>query len=176
VSWNRLDFFIVNVALPSMQESLRMSAGAVEWVVAGYGLTFAVFLVTAGRLGDQLGRRRVFSLGLGAVRAHLGGVRCGPESDAHQRWLQRPGGAPLLDVALFRIRTLTVGLLCQLTFFSGMVSFVLVLALYLQRARGLSALGAGMVFTILAAATSLPPCAPRDSPSGTAAASSRPAP
>src|SRR5262249_48381426 len=36
------------------------------WAVAGYGLTFAVFLIGAGRLGDQIGRRRMFSVGLGA--------------------------------------------------------------------------------------------------------------
>ena len=59
-----LDFFIVNVALPSMQADLHAGSGAIEWVVAGYGLTSAVFLITAARLGDQFGRRRMFSLGL----------------------------------------------------------------------------------------------------------------
>jgi len=59
-----LDFFIVNVALPSMQSRLHTGAGTVEWVVAGYGLTFSAFLITAGRLGDRIGRRRVFGLGL----------------------------------------------------------------------------------------------------------------
>ncbi len=56
-----LDFFIVNVALPAVQADLGASAGALEWVVAGYGLTFAVLLITAGRLGDRYGRRRLFS-------------------------------------------------------------------------------------------------------------------
>src|SRR5579862_3011914 len=60
-----LDFFIVNVALPSMQSELHAGSGAVEWVVAGYSLTAAVFLISAGRLGDQIGRRRAFCLGLG---------------------------------------------------------------------------------------------------------------
>jgi MFS family permease len=59
-----LDFFIVNVALPSMQSNLHASSGALIWVAAGYGLTSAVFLITAGRLGDLIGRRRVYSLGL----------------------------------------------------------------------------------------------------------------
>ena len=59
-----LDFFIVNVALPSMQAHLHASAGAIEWVVAGYGLTNAVFLITGARLGDRLGRVRVFTVGL----------------------------------------------------------------------------------------------------------------
>ena len=48
-----LDFFIVNVALPSMQAGLHASAGSVEWVVAGYSLTTAVFLITGSRLGDR---------------------------------------------------------------------------------------------------------------------------
>jgi MFS family permease len=52
-----LDFFIVNVAMPSIQADLHAGSGAIEWVVAGYGLTFATLLVTAGRLGDQFGRR-----------------------------------------------------------------------------------------------------------------------
>jgi EmrB/QacA subfamily drug resistance transporter len=59
-----LDFFIVNVALPSMQSRLHTGAGTVEWVVAGYGLTFSTFLITAGRLGDRIGRRRVFAIGM----------------------------------------------------------------------------------------------------------------
>src|SRR5262244_1491153 len=59
-----LDFFIVNVALPSMQLDLHASTSAIEWVVAGYGLTFATCLITAGRIGDQIGRRRAFSIGL----------------------------------------------------------------------------------------------------------------
>jgi EmrB/QacA subfamily drug resistance transporter len=59
-----LDFFIVNVALPSIQSGLHASATAIEWVVAGYGLTFAVFLIASGRLGDRVGRRRTFSWGL----------------------------------------------------------------------------------------------------------------
>jgi MFS family permease len=48
-----------------MQADLHATAGAVEWVVDGYGLTFAMLLITAGRLGDQVGRRRMFSIGLG---------------------------------------------------------------------------------------------------------------
>ena len=59
-----LDFFIVNVALPSIQQSLQAGENAVEWVVAGYGVSTAVLLVTGGRLGDQFGRRRVFALGM----------------------------------------------------------------------------------------------------------------
>src|SRR5215471_8390301 len=70
-----LDFFIVNVALPSMQVDLQASTSAIEWVVAGYGLTFATCLITAGRVGDQIGRRRTFSLGLGLFT--LTSLACG---------------------------------------------------------------------------------------------------
>jgi EmrB/QacA subfamily drug resistance transporter len=59
-----LDFFIVNVALPSMQTDLHATDSATEWFVAGYGLTFATGLITAGRLGDQFGHRRMFSVGV----------------------------------------------------------------------------------------------------------------
>src|SRR3954471_23635404 len=59
-----LDFFIVNVAMPAMQADLHAGNAALEWVVAGYGLTFGTLLITAGRLGDAHGRRRLFALGL----------------------------------------------------------------------------------------------------------------
>jgi predicted MFS family arabinose efflux permease len=69
-----------------------------------------------------------------------------------QRRLARRGGAPLIDPRLFAHRTFTAGLLAQLVFWCGQASFFLVLALYLQSGRGLSALHAGLVFTILAIA------------------------
>jgi EmrB/QacA subfamily drug resistance transporter len=59
-----LDFFVVDVALPSIQRDLGAGPGAIEWVVAGFGLTSASFLVCGGRLGDHYGRRRCFSIGL----------------------------------------------------------------------------------------------------------------
>src|ERR1700733_2668617 len=59
-----LDYFIVNVALPSIQSERRASDGALEWVVAGFACTSAIFVITAARLGDRYGRRRMFSLGL----------------------------------------------------------------------------------------------------------------
>ncbi|MGW7046560.1 MFS transporter [Streptomyces avermitilis] len=61
-----LDVTIVAVALPSMQRDLHASAASVQWVVSGYALAFALALVTAGRVGDALGRRRIFLLALGA--------------------------------------------------------------------------------------------------------------
>jgi EmrB/QacA subfamily drug resistance transporter len=299
-----LDFFIVNVALPSIQHDLHATASAVQWVVAGYGLAFAVLLVAAGRVGDRIGRRRLFVIGIalfvlasaacgaapsagvligarlvqgvaaalisptvlaligvlyagpdrpraisvygmvmgaGAVGgqiiggsliaadvAHLGwravflvnipvgllglvlARRYVPESRAEhparvdvaglalvtlsltvlvfpliegrqlgwpawslavlalspvlcwltwrqqrQTWVR--GGTPLVDPLLFDrslsgARGLQAGLLSQLLFWCTQASFYLVLALYLQQGRGLSALDAGLVFAVLAGA------------------------
>src|SRR6476469_6348796 len=103
-----LDFFIVNVAMPAMQSDLHAGTGAIEWVIAGYGLTFATFLITAGRLGDQLGRRRMFSAGLALFTvasaacglapspAVLVGARPAQPSGAvdHRRRLHRPRPRP----------------------------------------------------------------------------------
>jgi EmrB/QacA subfamily drug resistance transporter len=291
-----LDFFIVNVALPSMQHSLGAGASSVEWVVAGYALTSAVFLLAASRLADRIGRRRVFAtglalftlssaacgeagsalvlvlgrlaqgtgaamvmpsalaiigvqyrgerlpralaayglvMGLGAALgqlvgglllqldpaglqwrscflinvpaglAALGALRLVPESRgasaasldlpalalatlglttvvlplvegrqhgwppwtwasfasvplivlalrAQQRRRAAGGGTPLLAPALLRSRTLRTGLATQLAFWCGQASFFLVLALYLQDGRGMSALQSGLLFTVMA--------------------------
>ncbi|MGE5333804.1 MAG: MFS transporter [Nitrososphaerota archaeon] len=291
-----LDFFIVNVAIPSLQQELHANSGEVQLVVAGYGLALAAGLITSGRLGDLYGRRRMFVLGLalftltsaacglaptplslvivrvlqgvaaailspqvlaivgavytGADRTRaftvyglalgiaavggqlIGGVliqadvaglgwrscflinvpvgiaalvlapRLLPEALAkgsrtldligaglvtlalvavvmplilgrelgwplwswlslaaslplalafvsYQRWLLTRNRAPLLDLSLFGERSFTVGLAATLVFFAGMASFFLVLALYLQEGRGLTALVAGITFSAL---------------------------
>jgi EmrB/QacA subfamily drug resistance transporter len=59
-----LDNTVVNVALPAMQRSLHIGLSELEWVVTGYALTFAAFMLTGGKLADLLGRRLVFMLGL----------------------------------------------------------------------------------------------------------------
>jgi EmrB/QacA subfamily drug resistance transporter len=59
-----LDNTVVNVALPSIRSSLGMSLEGLEWVVAGYALTFAAFMLIGGKLADFLGRRMVFMIGL----------------------------------------------------------------------------------------------------------------
>src|SRR5262245_36247843 len=58
------DFFIVNVALPTIDQSLHASAPALELVVACYGTAYAALLVLSGRLGDRYGRHRLFLIGL----------------------------------------------------------------------------------------------------------------
>ena len=59
-----LDVTIVNVAVPSIEQGLGASPQAVQWVVSGYALTFGLTLVAGGRLGDVVGRRRMFIVGL----------------------------------------------------------------------------------------------------------------
>ncbi len=59
-----LDNTVVNVALPSIQDDLGASLSGLEWTVNAYTLTFAVLLVTGGRLGDIFGRRRMFLFGV----------------------------------------------------------------------------------------------------------------
>ena len=291
-----LDFFIVNVALPSMQRSLHASASDLEWTSAGYALATAVLLVASGRLGDRFGRRATFAAGLAvftigsaacglaptatalvagrvvqgvgaallatnvmsligvlyvgpertvALSAYaavmgvaaifgqlIGGallaldpagldwrsvflinlpigvagliaaIRLVPESRGEartldplgigmittglvalvlplvegrqlgwplwcwlclsvaplilgtfvvqQRRLSGRGGAPLLELGLFRQRAFAVGMLTQTVFWSGQASFFLILALYLQGGRGLSPIASGGVFVILA--------------------------
>src|SRR3712207_6572031 len=59
-----LDNTVTNVALPSIQRDFDASLAALQWTVNAYTLTFAVLLVTGGRLGDIFGRRRVFLAGV----------------------------------------------------------------------------------------------------------------
>lgn len=69
------DFFIVNVALPTMEHDLHASSALLELVVAGYATSYAVLLVLGGRLGDAFGRRRLFLSGMGAFT--LSSLLCG---------------------------------------------------------------------------------------------------
>src|SRR5271167_2686439 len=59
-----LDATIVNVALPSIQKDLGLSEDNLQWIVNAYTLVFGGFLLLGGRLGDLLGRKRVFLVGL----------------------------------------------------------------------------------------------------------------
>src|SRR5580692_923193 len=72
---NVLDTTIVNVALPSIQRDLHFSQGNLTWVVNAFLITMGSLLLLAGRLGDLLGRKRVFMLGLMVFTA--ASVACG---------------------------------------------------------------------------------------------------
>ncbi|WP_036725433.1 MFS transporter [Patulibacter minatonensis] len=74
-----LDFFIVNVALPSMQADLTAGSGALTVWVAGYAIALGAFLVLGARLGDRLGRRRMFLWGLATFT--LASAACGAAPD-----------------------------------------------------------------------------------------------
>jgi EmrB/QacA subfamily drug resistance transporter len=58
-----LDGSIVNVAAPTIRTDLRASASALQWIISGYALAFAIGLITGARLGDRYGRRRLFVAG-----------------------------------------------------------------------------------------------------------------
>ncbi len=59
-----LDITVVNVALPDIQQSLHSSFADLQWVIDAYALTLATFLLTAGVIGDMVGRRKVYALGV----------------------------------------------------------------------------------------------------------------
>jgi EmrB/QacA subfamily drug resistance transporter len=61
---NLVDISIVNVALPRMQESMGATSAQIEWVAAAYVLAFALGLLPFGRLGDRIGRKRMFLAGV----------------------------------------------------------------------------------------------------------------
>ncbi|HVY10366.1 MAG TPA: MFS transporter [Mycobacteriales bacterium] len=103
-----LDFFIVNVAMASMQRDLQAGPTAVEWVVAGYGLTFAVLLLAAGRLGDRYGRRLMFTAGIGLFTAASLGCGLAPNAEVlvDARFVQGAGAAMISPSVLALIGVL----------------------------------------------------------------------
>ncbi len=97
-----LDITVVNVALPDIQRALGASLSSLQWVVDAYSLTLAAFLLTAGSLGDRLGRRRVFSIGFGIFTgaSFLCGIAGDPTLLNLARGLQGVGGAAMFATSL----------------------------------------------------------------------------
>lgn len=97
-----LDITVVNVALPDIQRELDASLSSLQWVVDAYSLMLAALLLTAGSLGDRLGRRRVFSLGFGifTVASFLCGISGDPTLLNLARGLQGIGGAAMFATSL----------------------------------------------------------------------------
>jgi EmrB/QacA subfamily drug resistance transporter len=93
-----LDVSIVNVALPSIEHDMVVPAATAQWVVSGYALTLGLTLVPAGRLGDALGRRRMFLIALAAfvVTSSLTGAAPTPELLIAARLLQGVAGGMLI--------------------------------------------------------------------------------
>ncbi len=97
-----LDITVVNVALPDIQRELHASLSSLQWVVDAYSLMLAACLLTAGSLGDRLGRRRVFSLGFGifTFASFLCGISGEPTLLNLARGLQGIGGAAMFATSL----------------------------------------------------------------------------
>jgi EmrB/QacA subfamily drug resistance transporter len=97
-----LDSTVVALALPSIRHDVGASAEGLQWVMNGYLLTIAVLVVTAGRLGDMFGRKRVFLAGM--VLFAVGSVVSGAAGDQVAlivgRVLQGAGAAPMLSLSL----------------------------------------------------------------------------
>jgi EmrB/QacA subfamily drug resistance transporter len=70
-----LDATVVNIALPTIGREFHTGVGALQWVMSGYTLTLAAFLLIGGSLGDRFGRRRVYSIGI--VWFALASAACG---------------------------------------------------------------------------------------------------
>ncbi len=85
-----LDSTIVNIAIPSIKANLAASYSAIQWIVAGYSLAFALLLVTGGRMGDVFGYKKLFLVGIGGftVASLLSGVAQDPAMLIAARVLQ----------------------------------------------------------------------------------------
>ena len=97
-----LDNTIVNVALPAIKSDLGIGTSELEWVVTAYALTFAVLLLTGGKLGDLYGRRLIFTIGLVVFTASS--LACGLSSTATEliaaRAVQGVGSALMMPATL----------------------------------------------------------------------------
>ena len=106
-----LDFFVVNVALPTIGRSLHAGTSALELVVSGYAVLFAVLLVLGGRLGDAFGRRRLFMSGVAGFTASS--FACGMAPSAWvlvgARAVQGATAAMMVPQVLATIQALTQG-------------------------------------------------------------------
>lgn len=97
-----LDNTIVNVALPAIQLDLGIDVSGLEWIVTGYALSFAVLMLTGGKLADMYGRRRIFVIGLSIFTASS--LACGLAGSAEMliaaRVVQGVGAALMMPATL----------------------------------------------------------------------------
>lgn len=106
-----LDFFIVNVAIPSLATDLRATPAGIEWVIAGYAIAIAGGLIVGARLGDLFGHRRLFMVGL--VVFTLASAACGAAATSGElvaaRIVQGAGAALMTPQVLSMIGHLYAG-------------------------------------------------------------------
>src|SRR5271168_3086286 len=103
-----LDFFIVNVAVPSITTGLGARAADVQLVISGYAVVYAVFLITGGRLGDIFGRKSTFLAGLAgfALASAFCGLAWSPLTLVLARLLQAFAAAAMAPQALASVHAL----------------------------------------------------------------------
>jgi len=97
-----LDSLVVITALPRMQRDLHVGLPTLQWTVNSYGIAFAAGIITAAALGDRLGRRRLFILGLALFTLALAAGALAPSAPAliAARAVQGLGGAAVLPLSL----------------------------------------------------------------------------
>jgi EmrB/QacA subfamily drug resistance transporter len=98
----QLDFFALNLALPKMATDLDTTTANLQWVISGYMLALAAFLIPGGRLGDILGRKRMLIAGLAIFGLSSLGAGLAPSAEVviAFRIVQGVGGAILLPLAI----------------------------------------------------------------------------
>ncbi len=101
-----LDSTIVNVAIPSIRTSLDASYSGIQWIIAGYQLAFALFLITGGRLGDIIGYKKMFLIGVAGftVASTLSGLATSTEMLIGARLLQGVMAALMVPQILSNIQ------------------------------------------------------------------------
>src|SRR5207245_7979110 len=97
-----LDNLVVTTAIPVIRKDLHAGISGLEWTVNAYTLTFAVLLLTGAALGDRLGRRRVFAVGIGIFTAASAAAALAPSIGALDaaRAVQGLGGAIVMPLSL----------------------------------------------------------------------------
>src|SRR5580704_17553840 len=103
-----LDFNVVNLALPAIRQDLAATSSEVQFVISAYAATYAVFLITGGRLGDLFGRRRLFLLGVAGftIASVLCGIAWSPAVLVAGRILQGLTATAMAPQVLASIRVL----------------------------------------------------------------------
>lgn len=103
-----LDFNVANLALPAIRQDLGATSSEVQFVISAYAATYAVFLITGGRLGDLFGRRRMFLLGVAGftTASALCGIAWSPPILVAARILQGLTATAMAPQVLASIRVL----------------------------------------------------------------------